>query len=278
MSLANPSNNGIEVVHPGHPRGVFRFALFDFDGTLSLIRQGWQDVMIPMMVGTLLDLNTGEGEGEIESCVRDFVDCLTGKQTIYQMMQLKEEVEKRGGTALEPLEYKKIYHDRLWDRIKHRIAGLKDGSMDRRDMMVPGSEALLCALKERGITLYLASGTDIGYVQDECNALGLAEFFDGGIYGALDDYRRFSKKMIIERIYQENHLHGNELVAFGDGYVEIENTKEVEGVAVGVASDEVGLMEVDPWKRTRLIQAGADVIIPHYRNHEALISYLFEED
>ena len=39
----------IEIVNPDLPRGRFRSALFDFDGTLSLIREGWPQVMIPMM-------------------------------------------------------------------------------------------------------------------------------------------------------------------------------------------------------------------------------------
>ncbi|MBI3947611.1 MAG: HAD family hydrolase [Armatimonadetes bacterium] len=265
----------LEIIHPGHARGGFRFALFDFDGTLSLIRQGWQGIMIPMMVEILLGLGTGEREAEIEACVREFVERLTGKQTIYQMAQLAEEVEKRGGKPLEALAYKRLYHDRLWKRIEHRVTGLKNGSIDPTEMMVPGSVALLQALKALGLSIFLASGTDVAYVKDECAALGLTRYFDGGVYGALDDHRSFSKKMIIERIYREHNLRGHELLGFGDGYVEIENTREAGGIAVGVATDEVGRTNVDPWKRNRLIQAGADVIIPHYRSHEAIIAYLF---
>ncbi|MDR3173994.1 MAG: hypothetical protein LBU19_07080, partial [Treponema sp.] len=37
----------IEVVRREVPRGRFRFAIFDFDGTISLIREGWQQIMIP---------------------------------------------------------------------------------------------------------------------------------------------------------------------------------------------------------------------------------------
>ncbi len=69
----------IEIINHDHPRGDFRFALFDFDGTLSLIREGWQNVMIPMMVDILDELNSGESREEIESCVREFVEQLTGK-------------------------------------------------------------------------------------------------------------------------------------------------------------------------------------------------------
>ena len=72
-------------------------ALFDFDGTLSLIRTGWVDVMVPMMVEILTDLKTGESEQELSALVEDFVARLTGEQTIYQMIELARQVELRGG-------------------------------------------------------------------------------------------------------------------------------------------------------------------------------------
>ena len=34
------------------------------------------------------------------------------------MIQLAEEIRKRGGQPLEPLDYKRMYLDRLWERIK----------------------------------------------------------------------------------------------------------------------------------------------------------------
>ena len=51
---ADPSRDSwLEVVRERADRGRLRAALLDFDGTLSLVRQGWQDVMIPMMVEVL---------------------------------------------------------------------------------------------------------------------------------------------------------------------------------------------------------------------------------
>jgi phosphoglycolate phosphatase len=93
----------------------------------------------------------------------------------------------------------------------------------------------------------------------------------------LDDYQNYSKKMVIDRILNENGLSGSELVTFGDGYVEIENTKAVGAIAVGVASDEANRQGIDEWKRKRLIDAGADLIIPDFRPFERLIAYLFLE-
>src|SRR5262245_15427486 len=96
----------IEIIHPDFPRGRFRFVLFDFDGTLSLIREGWPQVMIPMMVKVLQETGTEEDEATLSRHVEDFVMRLNGRQTIYQMIQLAEEVKARGGLPLEPLAYK----------------------------------------------------------------------------------------------------------------------------------------------------------------------------
>jgi phosphoglycolate phosphatase-like HAD superfamily hydrolase len=266
----------IEVINPGLPRGRFRSVLFDFDGTLSLIREGWPGVMIPMMVGVLRDTGTSENEAELTTAVEDFVMRLNGRQTIYQMIQLAEEVKKRKGTPLEPLAYKHRYHDLLMARIEGRLAALASGAATADDWTVPGSHALLEALRRRGMTLYLASGTDLKYVKHEAQLLGVAEYFGEHIYGALDDYKNFSKQMIIEKILRDNNLHGAELLGFGDGFVEIEGVKSVGGVAVAVASDEEARKGVNAWKRNRLVQAGADVVIPEYRRHEQLLAYLFD--
>ena len=110
----------------------------------------------------------------------------------------------------------------------------------------------------------------------EVRLLRLDRYFEGHVYGAQRDYKTFSKKMVIERILRENHLAGDELLGFGDGYVEIENVREVGGYAVGVASNESEREGIDEWKRERLIRAGANVIIPDYRELAQLEKHLFE--
>jgi len=267
----------IEIIHDHIVRGRIRHALFDFDGTLSLIREGWQGVMIPLMVELLLATPDHESEAELHAVVTEFVTRLTGKQTIYQMIQLADEIARRGGQPADPLVYKRIYLDRLWERIRDRVAGLKAGRIAADDLMVPGGRAMLEALQARGVRCYLASGTDEPYVLDEAAALGITPFF-AGIYGAQDDYRRFSKKLLIERIIAEHALAGPEFVGFGDGFVEIEDTVRVGGIAIGVASNEATRAGIDDWKRTRLIQAGAHVIVPDFREHAELAAYLFASD
>jgi phosphoglycolate phosphatase len=268
----------MEVLRPNLPRGRFRSVLFDFDGTLSLIREGWPQVMIPMMVGILRETGTTESDAELTAAVEEFVMRLNGRQTIYQMIHLADEVRRRGGHSDEPLAYKHRYHDLLMERIRGRLAALADGSAAAEDWTVPGSHALLEELRRRGLTLYLASGTDLKFVRQEAELLGLTPYFGEHIYGALDDYHNFSKKMIIERILRDNGLHGEELLGFGDGFVEIEEVRRAGGVAVAVASDEVRRRGVNAGKRDRLVRAGADVVIPDYRRHERLLQYLFTED
>lgn len=265
----------MEVVNPNFKAGRIRSALFDFDGTISVIREGWQDVMVPMMVEELMKTPRHETEEELYRYVRDYVDLLTGKDTIYQMIRLAEEVEARGGNPRDPLEYKREYHERLWKRIEHRVNGLKSGAINPREMVIEGAIDFLEELKRRGIIMYLASGTDHQYVVDEARALGIDSFFEDRIYGALDNYWERSKATVIKGILENHNLGGESLVVFGDGFVEIEYCKQVGGLAVGVASDEVNRMGINEWKRERLIRAGADMIIPDYRDPEPLLKLLF---
>jgi beta-phosphoglucomutase-like phosphatase (HAD superfamily) len=139
-------------------------------------------------------------------------------------------------------------------------------------MTVPGTRELLESLQRQGIALYLASGTDLKYVQDEVQVLGLADYFGEHVYGALDDYRQFSKAMIVERIIRETQMPGKNLVGFGDGFVEIEEVARVGGLAIGVASNEDTRKGVNAWKRQRLIQAGAHLIIGDYRGLPELLA------
>jgi phosphoglycolate phosphatase len=252
-----------------------RVCLFDFDGTISLIRSGWMDVMVPMMVEILLDLQTGESEAALRAVVEDFVGRLTGKQTMYQMMAFADEISKRGGAPREPLEYKKMYLDRLHARIHDRLEELRCHRVSPETYLVPGVRASIEALRERGLRLYLASGTDQPYMREEADLLDIARYFEGRVYGALDDYRSFSKKILIERLIATSEFQGSEFLGFGDGYVEIENIKEVGGVAVGVATAEPECLAVDQWKRQRLAGVGADFIIPNFLCRGELFATLF---
>ena len=271
-------NGRVELSGSFRARPQISHVLFDFDGTLSLIREGWPEVMVPMFV-EMCPVITGESEAQRRQLLYDDIMRLNGKQTIYQMIQLAERIRERGGTPQDPLWYKKEYLRRLDERIATRIEAIQSRKLPREQFLLHGSIALLNDLKERGLHLYLASGTDEEFVKREAELLGVTPYFGQHIYGALDNYKSFSKKMVIERILRENGIRGEQLLSFGDGYVEIENTKEVGGLAVAVASDEAnnGSGNFDEWKRQRLLGVGADVLIPDYRDASLLLKMIFNE-
>jgi phosphoglycolate phosphatase-like HAD superfamily hydrolase len=143
-------------------------------------------------------------------------------------------------------------------------------------MMVPGARAMLEEMRARGVRCYLLSGTYEPYVLDEAEVLQVAEYF-GGIYGGQDDPASFSKKHFMDQLVAEQDLDQNEFVSLGDGVTEIVETKLAGGIAIGVASNEATRTGIDERKRELLIQAGADIIVPDFLEHQELVAYLFEE-
>ncbi len=259
------------------PRPGVTHVLFDFDGTLSLIREGWPEVMAPMFAELLPPRPDETDAQRLQLCLDDIMR-LNGKQTVYQMIQLAERIRERGGEPKEPLWYKHEYVRRLEARIALRKEGLRSGRVQPDELLVHGARALLELLSGRGFALYLASGTDEVFVKEEASLLDVERYFGLRVYGALDNYRDFSKKLVIERILRENNIPGAQLLSFGDGYVEILNTKEAGGLAVAVASDESnnGSGRIDDWKRQRLLGVGADVVIADFRDAEALLARILD--
>jgi len=274
--LNAPSFKGhVEFAAGFAPRPSLTHVLFDFDGTLSLIREGWPEIMVPMFVEMLPPLS-GESEDQRRLLCLDDIMRLNGKQTIYQMIQLAGRIGERGGSPREPLWYKHEYLRRLDERIVSRKDAIRTGLVPRDERLLHGSRLLLECLVRRGFILYLASGTDEIFVREEAELLDVSRYFGPHIYGAQDNFQNFSKKMVIDRILRENNIPGAQLLSFGDGYVEIQNTREAGGLAVAVASDEAnnGAGRIDEWKRQRLLGVGADVVIPDYRDAEALLQHL----
>lgn len=275
--LLHPKFHGlVEFASSFNPRPEITHALFDFDGTLSVIREGWPAVMLGMFEEILPKAEDDTAENRRNLLFDDMMR-LNGKQTIYQMIQLADRVKERGGQPEDPLIYKHEYLRRLGLKIQVRLDGLASKTIPISDYLLHGSIELLENLQRRDVQLYLASGTDEVFVKNEAALLGLNRFFEGRIYGAQDNYKAFSKKMVIERLLREHSIQGSQLIAFGDGYVELQNTKEVGGLAVAVASDEAhnGSGHIDAWKRDRLLAVGADVVIPDYRDETPLLELIF---
>ncbi len=274
----------IEVCDPEvtNRLGKVRHVLFDNDGTLSTLRQGWEEVMEPVMVKAILGdqyhtVDTATLR-KVQEQVRHYIDASTGIQTILQMEALVEMVHEAGYVPqeqiLDKFGYKKIYNDALMKVVNHRLDKLHRGELEVSDFTIKGAIPFLAAMREAGMTLYLASGTDEADVIREATELGLAPYFNGGIYGSKNDIRKYSKKMVVDRILRENRLEGDELIVFGDGPVEIREVVAAGGLAVGVASDEVRRYGLNPAKRTRLVRAGAQMIIPDFSQWKKVMELL----
>ena len=269
-------HNDIELINPNIPRGKVRCAVFDFDGTLSLLREGWPQVMRAVMLDALIATPARESAEELDRFVTDLIHQTSGQQTIYQMIRLAEEVVKRGGAPDAPQAYKEIFANRVLARVNERVAAIRAGKNTREEWHVPGSVPLLESLRARGVICYIASGTDEVFVRNEAAFLGLAAYF-ADIFGAHADYKNHSKKVVIGNLVAQHALRAGELVTFGDGAPEMADTKVVGGIAIGVASDEVKRDGIDLRKRETLLRAGADIIVSDYRAQAALLEYLFAE-
>src|SRR5919204_6811789 len=97
--MSSAAFKGLIEFTPGFaPRPGISHVLFDFDGTLSLIREGWAEVMIAMFLEMLPRL-PGEAEADARQMLHDDIMRQNGKQTIYQMIQFTERIQERGGRA-----------------------------------------------------------------------------------------------------------------------------------------------------------------------------------
>ncbi len=259
-------------------RGRFKHALFDFDGTVSLLREGWQQVMGPLMVEKICGETVPTPE--IKRAADAYVAESTGINTILQMEHLVEMVRDYGLVPEEEIldahGYKAIYNDRLMVRVRERIAQLESGALKPEDVTVRGSLDFVKDVHARKLHMYIFSGTDRDDVRNESRLVGAAQYFEE-IWGALRTYAESNKEMIIKSIIKEHNLHGSEVLVVGDGPVEIRLGHEHGCVSVGVCSDEIRGYGWNEEKATRLTKAGADILVPDFGRTQELIEYLFPE-
>lgn len=257
-------------------------ALFDHDGTLSTLRRDWPSIMEQLFINVILDNHPNPADHplyqKIQTAVSNYIDSSTGIQTIYQMETLVELARKFAiaspETIADKFHYKKIFSTSILRRVNGRLDLIDSGKSHRQDWIINGAVEFLHALCERNVKLYLASGSDHDDVRREAHLLGYGDLFDGGIYGSLDDLAKFSKKRLIQNIIQQENIHPAQLVVFGDGPVEIRQALHHHAIAVGVATDETHPQNLNQKKRTRLIQAGAHLILPDFSPKDTLLQLL----
>ncbi|HEY3131819.1 MAG TPA: HAD family hydrolase [Acidobacteriota bacterium] len=286
----------IEIIRPFSPRR-FKVVVFDFDGTLSLLRTGWQQIMVDLMFETLncrppesesrqsggAELTAQQSPGPKtrnpkpdRRVLRELVDQSTGRQTIDQMLILADLMRSQrtvpaastdSGLSQEAIRYKHIYLRRLKQHMASRLVALQSGRCPAQNFLVAGASEFLQWLSNKGCVLCLISGTDQREVLQEARLLEIDQFFGSRVFGGLDETGAFSKLGAMRQVLSECNSHSQVMIAFGDGIVDIRSAKDLGTLAIGVASNEDQGHGLNAGKRLQLISAGADAVIGDYSGY-----------
>jgi len=273
----------IEIINKWPPEPVIRYAIFDNDGTISTLREGWEKIMAPVMVKAILGDEYQRADEsvlkKVELRVAQFIDSTTGIQTLMQMKMLLDIIKEFGfvdeDQMLDESGYKEIYNQELLKMVKEREDKLMAGELNVEDLTVKNAIPFLKKLYDSGIKLYLTSGTDIADVKHEAAVLGHDYLFEGRIYGAVGDINKEAKRIVLDHLLDSiGRSEASAIITFGDGPVEIRETQKRGGMTVGVASNELRRYGLNQSKRTRLIKAGADIIVPDFSQADRLLDLL----
>lgn len=265
--------DSVELLNTSLTLGRFRAALFDFDGTLSLLREGWAGVMAELGL-RYRGISSAEARTEFEAEMLR----LSGKPSIFQMRRLAELIRAAGRESPTPEQLLEQFLQNLFEIREERCRTLDRAERSAADWCVAGSHELLESLKQRGVALYLASGTDLHYVRQELAMLGLAEYFEDRVFAPADNTPDFHKSQVVQMMLERHRIAGEQLIGFGDGYSETVEVKRVGGVTVGLATQEAGTLGVNSLKRQMLIELRADMILADYRPVDQLAGWLFGDN
>ena len=281
-----PTANGILPTFTGAvdlsptllPRPQISHVVLDFDGTLSWIRHGWPAIM-ESLFRDHLPILPGESADAVTSVLKSVILGMNGRPTILQMMRFAEIVAERNGPKLDPEELRAAYQSRLDLEIERRASLIRSGDATQDDFVVFGARPFLEFLQSRNITPIVLSSTVQERVRVEAELLGLTGFFGARINGGTGDPTQFSKKSVLERILRDERIAGDQLLSIGDGPIELTSAEKLGGLAIGVCSDEDhnGSGVMDPYKYAQLKAAGADALVPDFRDMIALVRYLLGE-
>jgi rfaE bifunctional protein kinase chain/domain len=263
----------IELIRKLDEPPQIEHVIFDHDGTISTLRQGWEQIMLPIMIKAILGDKYHDADESLYTRVKDrvaeYIDRTTGIQTLVQMKGLLGLIREFGcipeSDMLDEFGYKQIYNEALLKMVREREKKFERRELSLEDLTMKNAIPFLQSLYDAGIKLYLASGTDVADVEGEARVLGYAHLFEGRIYGAVGDINKEAKKIVLDRILDIiGDSSAGRVATFGDGPVEIRETVKRGGIAIGVASNELRRYGLDEHKRERLIKAGADIIVPDF--------------
>ncbi len=275
----------IEIIEPFARKKSLRFVVMDHDGTISVLREGWDDLMHDMMLecisGTALTVLDSETYQMLSSKVKQLISQTTGAPTLVQMEGLVTLIGREGMIPSDTIETAEYYKEKfvhlLNQHIEERKNRIQQGELSRDDFTIKGVISFLEEVSQRNLTLYLVSGTDEDYVQQEAEALGYAHLFKGGIHGARPNGIS-AKRKVLDYLTLDQQVSGEEILVMGDGPSEIREGRRAGALCVGIASDEVRRFGLNLHKRNRLIRAGAHLVIPDFSQSARLATMLFDQN
>ena len=241
--------------------------VFDFDGTLSWIRHGWPRMMTGLFRRYYPTVGIAD-DAERERLFEGIVFGMNGQPTIQQMTTFVRAVKGCGGPEHDPEDLRAEFQAELDAAIARRVEAVRGGLKDRDAYVVHGARAILEWLRAQGLRLWVLSSSVQHRVREEAEILGLDGFFEDRIFGSTGDPRGFSKASVFAEILARTGGTGANVLSFGDGPVEMRDTRALGGIAVGVCTDEDvnGSGTVEAGKRAILLGAGAQVILPDFRD------------
>lgn len=244
------------------PKERPRLAFLDFDGTLSLLRAGWLPIMRGQMFRALRPLGDSESDGELKAKIECWIQENNGKPTWRQMERLHLEIKRRNGASQGWESHLEEFTDLLMQRVNPLKRQLRERLLDPTAVCMPGAHTLLEQLGDNGLELHLVSGTTLEHVLEEADLLGLAPFFDNRIHAPGPENPQFSKEQVLVSLVPDPAERAN-VLAIGDGPVEITLVSRNGGLAIGVARSE-DHDGIDPEIGTLLERCGAHGLVPDF--------------
>src|SRR5437899_1340412 len=120
-------------------RNTISHVIFDFDGTLSWLRNGWPDVMTELFV-EFLPTKT-QTSPTVRQQLRREILALNGKPSIYQMRRFNELAPQFNASPPDSESLLELYLARLSAAVQHRADSLTRGAVPREDFVISGAFA-----------------------------------------------------------------------------------------------------------------------------------------
>ena len=242
-----------------------KYAMIDHDGTLSLLRKGWQPIMHAFWQEIYQVIFPAKMLEETQ--LNSLTTSTTGMPTLRQMEIFKDKYLQGASIGLgkyaDPVFLKNEFVKRLEEVVNKRKAEILADSSKAGGYRLPDSLKLLNFLTSRGIHLHLASGTDERSVLLDTELLGYSQFFGENIWGARE--LDWDAKEAVLSEWKEKGAKSGQVMVIGDGPREIEAALTSAVLRIGVVMDEENPLKPDMNKAQSLIEAGANGLVLSYR-------------